>query len=74
LIIAGNLSEKTAGNFNERRRQDYLANHPEVIGFGEDVECRDKERLEPKGGRLDLLFENREMLLDIVLRSCWENR
>lgn len=42
---------------DERWVQERLAEDPEILGLGELV-LRDKERLQPSSGRLDLLFQD----------------
>jgi hypothetical protein len=45
--------------FNERWLQDRLAEDPSLLGLG-DLVLKDKERIHPKAGRLDLLFQDPE--------------
>lgn len=47
---------KNQPDFSEARIQQYLYDHPEILGLGPSVESRDKERVQPAGGRLDLLM------------------
>ena len=42
--------------------QDLIANNPQILGLGEDVVVRDKERRQTAGGILDLLLENGDNL------------
>lgn len=42
---------------NERWVQDLIAKDPSILGLG-DVILKDKERRQPKAGRLDLLLQN----------------
>ena len=42
--------------------QDLIANNPQILGLGEDVVVRDKERRQTAGGILDLLLENSDNL------------
>jgi len=50
-IILKNNSE-----FNEKWLQQKIEDDPSIMGLG-DIILKDKERLEPHGGRLDLLFQ-----------------
>ncbi len=43
--------------FNETWLQDRIANDPSILGLG-DLILKDKERIQPKAGRLDLLFQD----------------
>lgn len=51
------LSIKTHSELNERWVQDRIAEAPSVLGLG-DVVLRDKERIQPRAGRLDLLLQD----------------
>ena len=42
--------------------QDLIADNPQILGLGEDVVVRDKERRQTAGGILDLLLENGDNL------------
>ena len=42
--------------------QDLIADNPQILGLGEDVVVRDKERRQTTGGILDLLLENGDNL------------
>jgi hypothetical protein len=53
------LSLKNEKDLNEKWIQEYIANDPSVLGLG-DLFLRDKERVQPSGGRLDLLFQDQE--------------
>jgi len=53
------LSLKNEKDINEKWIQEYIANDPSVLGLG-DLILRDKERVQPSGGRLDLLFQEQE--------------
>jgi|ERR1051325_1459636 predicted transport protein len=46
-------------DFDERRIQDRIAEDPTILGLG-DVVMKDRERRQPKGGRLDLLLQDVE--------------
>jgi predicted transport protein len=45
--------------FSERWVQDLIANDPSVLGLG-DLVMRDRERVQPRAGRLDLLLQDPE--------------
>lgn len=45
--------------FNERWVQDLIANDPSIVGLG-DLVLRDRERIQPHAGRLDLLLQDPE--------------
>lgn len=47
---------KNHPEFNERWVQDRIAEDPSVLGLG-DIVLKDKERIQPRAGRLDLLFQ-----------------
>ncbi len=42
---------------NERWVQDRIADDPSILGLG-DVVLKDRERIQPRAGRLDLLFQD----------------
>ena len=44
---------------NERWIQGVIANDPSILGIG-DLILKDKERIQPKAGRLDLLLQDQE--------------
>src|SRR5436309_3661929 len=44
---------------NERWLQDRIAEDPSILGLG-DLVLKDKERSQPRAGRLDLLFQDAE--------------
>lgn len=50
---------KTHPQFTEAWVQDLIAADPSILGLG-DLVLRDKERSQPRAGRLDLLLENSE--------------
>ena len=51
------ISIKNHPELNEAWVQDVIAEDPEVLGIG-DVILRDKERKQPRAGRLDLLLQD----------------
>lgn len=53
------LSLKDHPEYNERWLQDRIAEDPSLLGLG-DLVLKDKERIHPKAGRLDLLFQDPE--------------
>jgi hypothetical protein len=46
-------------NISERNIQDIIAEDPTIIGLG-DLVLRDKERIQPRAGKLDLLLQDPE--------------
>ncbi|MDE0499540.1 MAG: hypothetical protein OXH86_19560 [Acidimicrobiaceae bacterium] len=57
LTKLNRISMKSDNRLNERWLQEKLVAQPELLGLG-DVVLRDKERMQPSGGRLDLLFSD----------------
>ncbi len=55
------FSLKQHPDFNERWVQDLIANNPSILGLG-DLVLIDRERIQPRAGRLDLLLRDRETL------------
>jgi hypothetical protein len=53
------ISLKNHPELNERWVQDRIAEDPGLLGLG-DVILKDKERIQPRAGRLDLLFQEAE--------------
>jgi len=53
------LMLKTHPELNERWVQDRIAEDPSILGLG-DLVLRDKERTQPRAGRLDLLLQDSE--------------
>lgn len=51
------VSLKDHPDFNESWLQDRIADDPSILGLG-DLILKDKERIQPKAGRLDLLFQD----------------
>jgi predicted transport protein len=43
--------------YNEKWLQDRIAEDPSILGLG-DIVLRDRERIQPRAGRLDLLFQD----------------
>lgn len=49
---------RTHPDFQERWVQDRIAEDPAILGLG-DLVLRDRERIQPRAGRLDLLLQDR---------------
>jgi hypothetical protein len=56
---AERISLKLHPELNERWVQDLIASDPKILGLG-DLVLRDKERMQPRAGRLDLLLQQSE--------------
>lgn len=56
---AERLSLKAHPELDEKWVQDLIAKDPSIIGLG-DLELRQKERIQPHAGRLDLLLQDSE--------------
>jgi predicted transport protein len=54
------ISLKSHPTLNEKWVQDIIAEDPTILGLG-DLTLRDRERLQPRAGRLDLLFQDSEL-------------
>jgi len=70
------LTLKSHSEFNERWVQDRIAEDPSILGLG-DVILKDKERIQPRAGRLDLLLQeadgNRRFEVEIQLGATDES-
>jgi hypothetical protein len=53
------ISLKSHPELTERWVQDRIAENPQMLGLG-DVVLKDKERIQPRAGRLDLLLQDAE--------------
>ncbi len=53
------LSLKSHPELNERWVQERIAEAPQILGLG-DLVLKDKERIQPRAGRLDLLLQDSE--------------
>lgn len=53
------FSIKNHHEFDEKWVQDLIANDPSILGLG-DLVLRDRERVQPRAGRLDLLLQDPE--------------
>src|SRR6266481_4671538 len=51
------FSLKNHPEFNETWVQNLIASDPSILGLG-DLVLRDRERVQPRGGRLDLLLQD----------------
>ena len=51
------INLKTHQELNEKWLQDVIADDPSIVGLG-DVILKDKERIQPRAGRLDLLMQD----------------
>lgn len=51
------LSLKNNAEYNEKWLQERIAEDPSILGLG-DLILKDKERIQPKAGRLDLLLQD----------------
>ncbi len=60
LIRPEKISLKNHPNLNESWLQDVIAKEPELIGLG-DLILKDKERKQPRAGRLDILLQDPEI-------------
>ncbi|WP_395697243.1 hypothetical protein [Methylocella sp.] len=54
---AETLSLKSHPEITEKWVQDLIADDPSILGLG-DLELRQKERIQPRAGRLDLLLQD----------------
>lgn len=52
------ISLKNHPEYNEQWVQQKIADDPSILGLGSDLILKDKERKQPKGGRLDLLLQD----------------
>ena len=57
LIKPEKVSLLNHPHLNEKWVQEIIANDPSILGLG-DLILKDKERIHPKAGRLDLLFQD----------------
>lgn len=51
------VSLKNHPELNEKWVQEVIANNPEILGLG-NLQLKDKERIQPHAGRLDLLLQS----------------
>lgn len=59
LMNLEKISIKNHPEINEKMIQNYLKEHPEVLGLGR-LEFRKEEKILPNAGRLDLLFSDED--------------
>lgn len=59
LITPEKISLKNHPVINEKTIQKIIEENPSILGLG-DIVLRDSERIQPKAGRLDLLFQESE--------------
>jgi hypothetical protein len=59
------LSLKTHSTLDEKWVQDRIAEDPTILGLG-DVILKDRERNQPRAGRLDLLLQEADELLGVL--------
>lgn len=57
LILPKKISLKKHPILNEAWLQEVISKNTEILGLG-DVIVKDKERIQPSGGRLDLLLQD----------------
>lgn len=76
LIKPERISISKIGGVNEKSIQEIIAEDPSIIGLGELV-LKDKERIQPRAGRLDLLMQdldtNRRFEIEIQLGKTDES-
>lgn len=60
LINPERVNIKSHPSLNETWLQDVIAESPEILGLG-DLVLKDKERIHPKAGRLDILLQDPEI-------------
>ncbi len=60
-IKLNSVSLNRTEGLSERWVQDQIAEDPTILGLG-DVVVKDKERMQPNAGRLDLLLQDPETL------------
>ena len=53
------ISLKNSSECNEKWVQQVIANHPDILGLG-NLQLKDKERIQPNAGRLDLLLTDED--------------
>ncbi|HMB01494.1 MAG TPA: hypothetical protein VKS21_10960, partial [Spirochaetota bacterium] len=59
LVHLKTITLKNHQEYNERWLQEVIASDPGLLGIG-DVALKDRERIQPGAGRLDLLFQEVE--------------
>ena len=64
---------KNHSELNEKWLQEKIAEEPEILGLGENIEIRDTERRQSSGGRLDLLLKDesgKRFTVELQLGEC----
>lgn len=59
IVSQKRVSLKNHPEINEKAIQEYIFEHPEVLGLG-DLQPIKMEKIQPLGGRLDMLFSDEE--------------
>lgn len=59
IVTPEKIAINKLNGINEKTIQEIIANDPAIIGLG-DLVLKDKERIQPKAGRLDLLMQDPE--------------
>lgn len=70
------ISIRDHSELNERWVQDRISEDPSILGLG-DIVLKDRERIQPRSGRLDLLLQdadtNRRYEVEIQLGASDES-
>ncbi len=61
LVVPRKISLKEHPEVNEKMIQEEIAKDPSILGLG-DLILKDKERIQPKAGRLDLLLQDSDYM------------
>ena len=73
-IESKKISLKNHSEFNEKWLQEKIAENPEILSLGENIELRDSERHQSSNGRLDLLLEDsdsgKRYTVELQLGKC----
>jgi hypothetical protein len=76
FVKSKKISLKTSQEFNELWLQNIISEDPSILGLG-DLVLKDKERIQPRAGRLDLLLQepdnNKRYEVEIQLGKCDES-
>ena len=64
LIKPEKISLQNNPILNEKWVQKIIAEDPSILGLG-DLSLKDKERNQPRGGRLDLLLQDKGLLSNL---------
>lgn len=76
FVKSKKVSLKSHSDFNEAWLQKLIADDPSILGLG-DLVLKDKERIQPRAGRLDLLLQdaesNKRYEVEIQLGKCDES-